>query len=130
LRFDPRDIELWLASCKTQMRRLELNNNDAATSGRRRAIVTITTTKTMFTPLVTPFGCVRQPTAEECELVGRDIRYSEPYEHRCDDWRDLGDYVIANDAEPEALAAILDACLELGMGDDAHIISAGIYVEE
>jgi hypothetical protein len=48
--------------------------------GRRRSTMTTATTKTTFTRLRTPFGDVRQPTAEECELVGRDTFYSEPYE--------------------------------------------------
>ena len=42
--------------------------------------------------LRTPFGTIRQPTIEECELVGRDTAYAKPIGWR--DYRELGDYVI------------------------------------
>ena len=86
----------------------------------------------MFTPLRTPFGFIRQPTAEECELVGRHTVYSEPCDDGDlhDDYRELGDYVIANVGNVPGMEALRDACLELAICDDAHIIPAGIYVEE
>jgi hypothetical protein len=91
------------------------------------------TTKATFTPLRTPFGTVRQPTAEECELVGRDTWYSEPQEDgRSDDYRELGDYVIEVRSwlDQDQVAALRDACDALAIGDDTHVIPAGIYVEE
>jgi hypothetical protein len=79
---------------------------------------------------MTPFGFVRQPTAEECKLVGRTISYSEPYE--TDNWRrDWGDYVIQTSTDdPTAVAALAEACHQFALGDDVYIIPAGIYVEE
>jgi hypothetical protein len=94
--------------------------------------VTTATTKTLFTPLHTPLGTVRQPTAEECELVGRDTSYSEPYEARYGTWQELGDYVIESfrKDDHERMKALRDACDAFAIGDDVHIIPAGIYVEE
>jgi hypothetical protein len=95
--------------------------------------MTTETSESMFTPLRTPFGIVRQPTAEECELVGRETSYSEPYEGGHIDYRELGDYVIECWSEidrAEVLVALRDACEAVGLGDAAVIIPAGIYIEE
>jgi hypothetical protein len=80
--------------------------------------------------LRTPFGVIRQPTAEECELVGRETSYSEPF--ATFDYRDLGDYVIESihNDNPESMAKLADTCEALGMCDAAHVIPAGVYLEE
>jgi hypothetical protein len=87
-------------------------------------------TTTTGIPLRTPFGTVRQPTAEECKFVGRDTSYSaEPYAP-ISDWRDLGDYVIETSCEADTKATLAEACEQLGMCDAAHVIPAGVYLEE
>ena len=95
--------------------------------------MTTTTTETMFTPLRTPFGIVRQPTAEECELVGRDVFYSQPFDEGGQtDYRALGDYVIESihNDDPELMRPLATLCECLGMCDEAHVIPAGVYLEE
>jgi hypothetical protein len=71
---------------------------------------------------------VRQPTVQECELVGRDVLYAEPVlgSSRAD-W---GDVVVETDAIPEAQAKLAEAFEMFGWGDDAHVIPAGVYLEE
>lgn len=70
----------------------------------------------------------RQPTVEECELVGRETSYAEPLEGSGrGDW---GDYVIETDPVPEAQAHLAEAFEWFGMCDEAHVIPAGVYLEE
>ncbi len=88
---------------------------------------------TTFSPLRTPFGVVRQPTAEECELVGRDVFYPQPFDDgEQADYRALGDYVIDSifHEDRDAMAKLADVCESLGMCDAAHVIPAGVYLEE
>ncbi len=66
----------------------------------------------------------RRPTEEECEFCGRDIGYAAPgpvFE---------GDYVIQTSAAPDAQAKLAEAFELFGMCDAAHVIPAGVYLEE
>lgn len=81
------------------------------------------------------FGTIRQPTAEECRLVGRDTFYSEPFDpQHYGDYRVLGDYVIERGTyaeRPELLELLHRLCDELAIGDDVHILpGVGVYIEE
>jgi hypothetical protein len=67
---------------------------------------------------------VRRPTVEECRVIGRDISYASAK------WGDGGDCVIETIEEPDAQAALAKACEDLGMCDAAHVIPAGVYLEE
>lgn len=80
--------------------------------------------------LRTPFGTIRQPTREECLLVGRDVGYAEPSPIL--DYRELGDYVIESRSsdDPAAMARLAETCEELVNCDAAHVIPAGVYLEE
>jgi hypothetical protein len=70
----------------------------------------------------------RQPTVEECELVGRDPGYAEPL--RRFHIFDAGDYVIETSTDPEAQAKLAEAFELFGMCDAAHVVPAGVYLEE
>ncbi len=93
-----------------------------------------------FKPLLTPLGTIRQPTADECRLVGRETSYSEPFisKTRYRDYRELGDYVIEytqyddDDKEyPERLELLYQLCDEFCIGDEVHRLpGVGVYVEE
>jgi hypothetical protein len=65
----------------------------------------------------------RQPTVEECKAVGRETDYAEP------GWP-WGDYVIETSPNPEAQAKLAEAFEVFGMCDSAHVIPAGVYLEE
>jgi len=69
---------------------------------------------------------LRRPTVEECEMVSRDTSYSVPGTALLDD----GDTVIETDQDPEAQAHLAAACEAFGMCDAAHVIPAGVYLEE
>jgi hypothetical protein len=101
---------------------------------RLRTVIHDATTSPTRTlaPLNTPFGIVRQPTAAECELVGRETSYSEPYGGDHNDWRELGDYVIESihRCEADLMQELAETCESLGMCDAAHVIPAGVYLEE
>lgn len=68
---------------------------------------------------------VRQPTVQECELVGRDVDYAEP--EPSGEW---GDYVVQTPECPEAQAKLAEALEAFGVCDSAHIVPAGVYLEE
>jgi hypothetical protein len=70
----------------------------------------------------------RQPTVEECELVGRDVFYAEPL--KGSGIGDCGGYVIETSANPDAQAKLAEAFELFGMCDAAHVIPAGVYLEE
>jgi hypothetical protein len=69
----------------------------------------------------------RRPDVEECLLVDREVSYADA----CPDEqiRD-GDYVVEVDGEPEAREHLARAFELLGMCDAAHVIPAGVYLEE
>jgi hypothetical protein len=57
----------------------------------------------------------RQPTVEECELVGRDVFYAEPL--KGSGIGDCGGYVIETSANPDAQAKLTEAFELFGMCD-------------
>jgi hypothetical protein len=67
----------------------------------------------------------RRPTVEECELVDRETSYAEP-----GPVFDAGDYVVVTIAAPDAQAKLAEALEGFGMCDAAHVIPAGVYLEE
>ena len=89
--------------------------------------MTTTTTVRTITPLRTPFGIVRQPTAEECNLVGRSTAYSEPFEVVHDNYAAVGDYVIETPSwiDFEEKSKLVEVCEAWGICDAAHVIPAG-----
>jgi excisionase family DNA binding protein len=95
---------------------------DAATGGRRRY-----TMSTITLPDMIGWNA-RQPTVEECELVGRDVFYAEPL--KGSGIGDCGGYVIETSANPDAQAKLTEAFELFGMCDPAHVIPAGVYLEE
>ncbi len=73
----------------------------------------------------------RQPTVAECELVGRDVFYAEgDYPRGIIPDGDYGDYVIETASVPVAQAKLAEAFEAFGMCDAAHVIPAGVYLEE
>ncbi len=72
---------------------------------------------------------LRRPTIEECELVGRSTAYAAG-----DDggavMLDDGDTVIETRSQPDAQANLAEAFEWFGMCDEAHVIPAGVYLEE
>jgi hypothetical protein len=70
----------------------------------------------------------RQPTVEECELVGRETSYAEP--HEGSEVRDWGDYVVEVDFDDDAKEHLAAAFEAMGICDEAHVIPAGVYLEE
>ena len=68
----------------------------------------------------------RQPTVKECELVSRDESYTNPW----DDPGGWGDYVIEVEGDHQAKSVLALACELLGVCDAAHVIPAGVYLEE
>ena len=85
------------------------------------------TTVRTITPLRTPFGIVRQPTAEECNLVGRSTAYSEPFAGVDDNYAAGGDYVIETPSgiDWEDTSTLVEVCEAWGSCDAAHVIPAG-----
>ncbi len=69
----------------------------------------------------------RPPTAEECELVGREARYSAADPSEPQAW---GDYVIETARVPEAQKCLARALELFGMYEATHVIPAGVYLEE
>ena len=82
--------------------------------------------KTTYLPDMVGWNA-RQPTAEECELVGRETSYAERVGATIASW---GDYVIETEAVPDAQNALAVAFELFGMCDGAHVIPAGVYLEE
>jgi hypothetical protein len=76
-------------------------------------------------PPNTIYWNARRPTVEECELCGRDVSYAEPLGVIME-----GDYVIETDAQPDAQAKLAEAFELFGWCDSAHVIPAGVYLEE
>lgn len=71
---------------------------------------------------------VRRPTEAECDLVGRDRFYASgsPVGVTVDD----GDTVVETSDDPEAKMHLAAAFESFGMCDAAHVIPAGVYLEE
>ena len=83
----------------------------------------------------------RQPTAEECELVGRDEN-RRPTEEEIDELiadgniallgfgpGEVGDSVVVTASSEAAQVALAVAFEEFGLCSRAHVIPAGIYLE-
>jgi hypothetical protein len=71
---------------------------------------------------------LRRPTVEECELVGRDVEYAAGMSTGVH--RDDGDTVIVDKRRPRSAGASARAFEAFGMCDEAHVIPAGVYLEE
>jgi len=71
---------------------------------------------------------IRRPTIEECELVGRETTYADGNAGAV--LIDDGDTVIETSSDPEAQAKLAEAFEAFGMCDAAHVIPAGVYLEE
>jgi hypothetical protein len=85
----------------------------------------MTTTKISQLPDMIGWNA-RQPTVEECELVGRETGYAAgnfPIQL----W---GDYVIETPDDAEGREHFARALEAFGMCDVAHVIPAGVYLEE
>lgn len=73
---------------------------------------------------------VRTPTAEECRLVGRDVCYATPPEANMPVLVAGGDMVVETSSDRNAQAALALAIELFGRCDAAHVIPAGVYLEE
>ena len=87
--------------------------------------MTATTTRPTRLPDMVGWN-LRRPTVEECELVGRDTSYAGHAGLLFDD----GDTVIETAPAPEAQEHLARAFEHFGMCDSAHVIPAGVYLEE
>lgn len=73
---------------------------------------------------------VRQPTGEECVLVGRDVGYAEPAPAGMPVLLAGGDVVIETSSDVGAQKLLAGALEMFGRCDAAHVIPAGVYLEE
>jgi len=104
---------------------LQSETHNAAKAARRYAMTATTIRPTRLPDMVG--WNLRRPTVDECELVGRDVGYAKPL---ATVMLDDGDTVVETTPDPEAQAKLAEAFELFGMCDMAHVIPAGVYLEE